>query len=57
MVFRIKMKAAGSSKTLVFAKLHTIILLKTIVIYHCENLRSDNKLPSRILELKWEEAT
>jgi hypothetical protein len=43
MVFRIKMKAASSSKTLLFAKLHAIIFLKTIAIYSCENLKSYNR--------------
>lgn len=43
MVFRIKLKAASSSKTLVFAKLHAIIFLKTIAMCSCENLKPYNR--------------
>lgn len=43
MVFRMKMKAASSSKTLLFAKLHAIMFLKTVAIYSCENLKSYNR--------------
>ena len=43
MVFRIKTKAASSSKTLVFEKLHAVIFLKIIAIYSCVNLKSYNR--------------